>query len=105
MKPSEIEKRDRLKQEKPYVYEKILKYKEKVERGESIAIIQFQYRYECNFTCEHCSILRFQQTKNEKAEDPRRFFAIPDVKELFRQADEIGLANMSITGGETLIFT
>ena len=104
MKPSEIEKRDRLKQEKPYVYEKILKYKEKVERGESIAIIQFQYRYECNFTCEHCSILRFQQTKKEKVIDSRRFFSIDDVKELSRQADEMGLANFVITGGEPLIF-
>ncbi|MBI5079293.1 radical SAM protein [Candidatus Wolfebacteria bacterium] len=100
----EAEKRNRLKTEKPRVYEKTIRYKEKVERGESIAIIQFQYRYECNFTCEHCSIKRFQTTKSEKVKDQRRFFTIPDVKELFRQADEMGLANMTITGGEPLIF-
>lgn len=104
LSPSEQERRNKLKAAKPHVYEKILKYKEKVERGESIAIIQFQYRYECNFTCEHCSILKFQTTKKEKVEDARRFFTIADVKELFRQADEIGLANMTITGGEPLIF-
>ena len=100
----EQEKRNKLKAAKPRVYEKIIKYKEKAEKGESIAIIQFQYRYECNFTCQHCSIKRFQITKSEKAKDTRRFFTISDVKELFRQADEMGLANMTITGGEPLIF-
>ncbi|MEK9154610.1 MAG: radical SAM protein [Patescibacteria group bacterium] len=101
---SESEKRDKLKKEKPRVYEKILRYKEKVARGEAIPIIQFQYRYPCNYTCEHCSIKRFQTTKKEETEDTRRVFTIPDVKELFRQADEMGLANMTITGGEPLLF-
>ncbi len=104
LKSTEQEKRNKLKTTKPRVYEKIIGYKEKVERGKSIAIIQFQYRYPCNYTCEHCSIKRFQTTKKEEREDTRRAFAIPDVKELFRQADEMGLANMTITGGEPLLF-
>ena len=40
--------RTQLKDKKPYVYEKILKFDEKIKRGESIAIIQFQYNYTCN---------------------------------------------------------
>ena len=83
LKPEEeSNRRNKLKREKPYVYEKVIKFEEKFKRGESIAIIQFQYNYTCNFTCEHCSIRRFQG-KNQK-----RSFTIPDVKKLFRQADE-----------------
>lgn len=98
LKSSEAEKRSQLKKEKPYVYEKIMKFDEKVKKGESIAIIQFQYDYTCNFTCEHCSVKGFQGKK------AGRYFKIADVKELSRQADEIGLAHFVITGGEPLVF-
>ena len=95
---SEIEKRNKLKNEKPYVYGKIMRYDEKVKRGESIAILQFQYDYTCNFACQHCSVKRFQGKKEG------RYFTIDDVKELSRQADEMGLAHIVITGGEPLVF-
>ncbi|MCX6993113.1 MAG: radical SAM protein [Kiritimatiellaeota bacterium] len=98
LKSEEISKRSKLKEEKPYVYEKIVKFEEKYKRGESIAIIQFQYNYACNFRCQHCSVKRFQGKNNA------RQFAIADVKELFRQADEMGLARVTITGGEPLVF-
>lgn len=95
---SENEKRNRLKQEKPLAYEKIMKYDEKVKRGESIAILQFQYDYTCNFRCQHCSVKRFQGKKEG------RCFTPDDVKELSRQADAMGLAHIVITGGEPLVF-
>lgn len=95
---AEAEKRNWLKKEKPYVYEKIMKYDEKIKKGESIAILQFQYDYTCNFTCDHCSIKRFQGKKDGK------FFTPAEVRELSRQADEMGLAHIVITGGEPLIF-
>jgi MoaA/NifB/PqqE/SkfB family radical SAM enzyme len=98
LKPEEIEKRNRLKKEKPYVYKKIMKYAEKVKRGESIAIIQFQYDYTCNFRCQHCCIRGFQGKKEKRAFTPK------DVKELARQADAMGLAQIVITGGEPLVF-
>lgn len=98
LKPEESAKRDQLRREKPSVYEKIMKYDEKVRRGESIAIIQFQYDYTCNFRCLHCSVKRFQGMRSG------RFFTIPDVRELSRQADEMGLAHFVITGGEPLVF-
>lgn len=98
LKVSEIEKRSSLKKEKPYVYEKIMKFDEKVKRGESIAILQFQYDYSCNFACKHCSIKRFQGKKKGK------YFTPSNVKELSRQADEMGLAHLVITGGEPLVF-
>lgn len=90
--------RDRLRSARPRVYEKITRYADKVARGESIAIIQFQYDYACNFRCEHCCITGFQGKKGG------RHFTIPDVRELSRQADEMGLAHWVITGGEPLVF-
>lgn len=98
LKPEETSRRNKLKEEKPYVYEKIMKFDEKLKKGESIAIIQFQYNYTCNFRCQHCSVRRFQGKKD------RRQFTIADVKELARQADEMGLARITITGGEPLVF-
>ncbi|MCM8796939.1 MAG: radical SAM protein [Candidatus Omnitrophica bacterium] len=98
LKSEEIKRRDKLKAEKPYVYEKIVRFDEKYRRGESIAIIQFQYNYRCNFRCQHCSVKGFQ------GENSARQFTIADVKDLFRQADEMGLARVTITGGEPLIF-
>lgn len=95
---AEVNKRALLKKEKPYVYGKIMKYDEKVKKGESIAILQFQYDYTCNFKCEHCSVKRFQGKKEG------RYFTIPDVEELSRQADDMGLAHIVITGGEPLVF-
>lgn len=94
----EEKSRNYLKETKPYVYEKIQKFDEKIRRGESIAIIQFQYNYKCNFRCEHCSVKKFQG-KNDK-----RSFTIADVKNLAKQADELGLARFVITGGEPLTF-
>jgi MoaA/NifB/PqqE/SkfB family radical SAM enzyme len=73
-----------------------MQYDAKLERGESIAIMQFQYGYQCNMRCEHCC--------TSKMEKRRRHFTIPDVVELSRQADEYGLAHMTITGGEPLMF-
>ena len=73
LKPDENEKRNLLQKEKPYVYEKIMKYDEKVKRGESIAILQFQYDYKCNFHCQHCCITGL------RAKNKKRFFTIDDV--------------------------
>lgn len=91
-------KRNQLKLEKPYVYKKIMQYEEKVRKGESIAILQFQYDYTCNFRCEHCCITRLRSKKGS------RCFTLEDVRELSRQADEMGLAHLVITGGEPLLF-
>jgi MoaA/NifB/PqqE/SkfB family radical SAM enzyme len=94
----ELAKRNNLKLEKPYVHEKIMKYAEKVSRGESIAILQLQYDYTCNFHCKHCCITKL------RCKDQKRAFTITDVRELSRQADEMGLAHLVITGGEPLMF-
>jgi MoaA/NifB/PqqE/SkfB family radical SAM enzyme len=95
---SEVEKRNSLKREKPYVFEKIMKFDKKVKRGESIAILQFQYDYTCNFRCQHCCVTKIQ------AKNMNRYFTPESVKEFCRQADEMGLAHFVLTGGEPLVF-
>lgn len=92
----EMDKRNALKRDKPLVYEKVMKYNEKFKRGESIAILQFQYDYSCNFQCRHCCI--------SKMEKKKRCFTPKDVRELSNQAHGMGLAHWVITGGEPLVF-
>lgn len=96
---TETTKRSLLLKNKPLVHAKCLKFNEKLAKGESIAIIQFQYNYICNFACKHCSILRFQPKFPDK-----RKFTLYDVRKLAKEADELGLARFVITGGEPLIF-
>lgn len=101
----EIAKRSQLQREKPLVHAKIVQYAEKAKRGESIAILQFQYDYTCNFKCEHCSADNFMlKTAKEKKADTRRYLMLADVRDLFCQADDMGLANTTITGGEPLTY-
>ena len=95
---NEENNRNYLKEKKPYVYEKVSKFTEKYNRGESIAIIQLQYNYMCNMKCEHCSISRFQGKTDKRKLTPK------DVASLAKQADEMGLARFVISGGEPTIF-
>ena len=90
--------RNYLKETKPYVFEKVSKFTEKYNRGESIAIIQLQYNYICNMKCEHCSIKRFQGNTDKRRLTPK------DVAMLAKQADELGLARFVISGGEPTVF-
>lgn len=97
MNKLEQEKRNKLANEKPVVYQKVLKFPEMLKAGKSIAIIQFQYNYVCNFKCVHCSIKRFQYQDKPS-------FTLENVRKLSREADEMGLARFVITGGEPLVF-
>ena len=82
--------RNYLKEKKPYVFEKVSKFTEKYQRGESIAIIQLQYNYMCNMLCEHCSIEAYQKNSAGK-----RSLTPADVANLAKQADEMTVAWMS----------
>ena len=98
LKPEENNKRGKLQKEKPLVYEKVMKFDEKIRKGESIAIMHIQYNYICNFRCQHCSIRRLQGKKDGRQLNP----AV--IKDLSKQADDLGLARFVITGGEPLVF-
>jgi MoaA/NifB/PqqE/SkfB family radical SAM enzyme len=88
--------RAKLRREKPYVLEKILKYEEKHARGEYTPIIEFTYDFVCNMHCPHCSNLCFEE--RERSLTPEIIRSVAD------QADALGLAQMGISGGEPLFF-
>jgi MoaA/NifB/PqqE/SkfB family radical SAM enzyme len=89
-------KREKLKHEKPEAYAKVIQFKEKIERGESITILQFQFDYRCNFRCSHCSV-------SNRTNPNRRELQVEDVAHIAKQADELGLARWVFTGGEPLM--
>jgi MoaA/NifB/PqqE/SkfB family radical SAM enzyme len=95
-KKIEQERREKLKREKPRVYEKFMQYEAKRARGESTAMIDFCFDYKCNMKCVHCSNLSFAKKDRE--------MTISDLRDLARQADELGLAQFVISGGEPLTF-
>lgn len=86
--------------EKPLVYEKVIKFPEKIKNGESIAIIQLQYNYACNMKCLHCSIQKIQQQGIKRK---RRSLTPNNVKNIADQADKMGLARFEINGGEPFV--
>lgn len=89
-------KREKLKREKPEAYTKVIKFKEKIKKGESITILQFQFDYSCNFKCSHCSVAN-------RSNPNRKELQAEDVANIAKQADELGLARWVFTGGEPLI--
>lgn len=88
--------REKLKREKPLVYEKIIRYDEKIARGESVANLDFTFDYTCNMKCSHCSNLSFLPKE--------RSMTIADVKSLADQMDALGMGQLVISGGEPLTF-
>ncbi len=104
--PAEREKREGLKARKPYIASKLAAISEMEERGEISPIIRLEKSYLCNFQCTHCSAEYYMDRHKEKVfkiTDTRRKIDLADIRELSRQADELGLARFVITGGEPLV--
>lgn len=104
--PAEQAKREGLKARKPYVAQKLANIAAMEERGEISPIIRLEKSYLCNFQCTHCSAEYYMDRHLEKViriEDGRRKIDLADIRNLSRQADELGLARFVITGGEPLV--
>lgn len=98
MKEKELEqaKREKLKQEKPQVLEKILKIEERYKQGIATPIIDIAYNYACNLQCQHCTASRFE--KKERKLTPQ------DMRRISDEAHSLGLCQFCLSGGEPLIF-
>ena len=94
-KEIENSKRQKLKREKPLVFEKILKLNERFNAGLATPVVDIGYNLACNFKCKHCFISKF--TRKERVLTP------PDLKKLSDEAHELGLCQFVISGGEPLI--
>lgn len=104
--PAEKAKRDGLRVRKPYIAAKLANIAEMEARGEISPIIRLEKSYLCNFQCTHCSAEYYMDRHKEKVfkiEDTRKTIDLDDIRELSRQADELGLARFVITGGEPLV--
>jgi MoaA/NifB/PqqE/SkfB family radical SAM enzyme len=94
--PRELAKQSSLKQDKPLVYAKMLKYPDMLAAGKSIACLDLVYSFLCNFHCYHCAVSSQREIKKPQ-------ITPADVKSMCDQGDEYGLAHFSWTGGEPLI--
>ncbi len=95
IKLTEAEKREKLKREKPLVFEKILKIQERLDAGIPTPVIDICYNRACNLKCNHCFVTRF-------AKKPRVLKPV-DLKKLSDEAHALGLCQFVISGGEPLI--
>ena len=103
---AEREKREGLAKRKPYVAQKLANISQMEDRGEISPIIRLEKSYLCNFQCTHCSAEYYMDRHLEKVlktKENRQLMNLDDVRELSRQADELGLARFVITGGEPLV--
>lgn len=94
-KAREEGKREKLRREKPLVFEKILKLKERHAAGLATPVIDIGYNLACNLKCNHCFTTKF--IKKERS------LNVTDLRNLSDQAHELGLCQFVISGGEPLI--
>ncbi len=94
-KTIENAKREKLKRNKPLVYEKILKLNEMEKRGEPTSRIDIGFNYACNLKCKHCMANSFEKKD--------RSLSIADMRNIAEQADALGWCQFNISGGEPLI--
>ena len=103
---SEKTKREGLAARKPRIAEKLRNISAMEERGEISPIIRIEKSYLCNFQCTHCSAEYYMDRHLEKVlgvKEDRKLMTLDDIRDISRQADEIGLARFVITGGEPLV--
>lgn len=93
----EIEKmkREKIRIEKPLVYEKMVAIPERDKKGIITCRIDLGYNYACNLSCSHCMANRFQKKS--------RSLRIVDVRSIAEQADRLGWCQFNISGGEPLL--
>lgn len=100
LKEIEQAKREKLKREKPQVYDKVIKISERHAQGIATPIIDIAYNYACDLTCDHCTAWRGRWLRKggERKLNPT------DLRRMSDEAHELGLAQFCISGGEPTIF-
>ncbi len=100
LNPIEQAKRDKLKREKPMVFEKIMKIPERHSQGLATPIIDIAYNYGCDLSCDHCTAWRGRWMRPGGA----RKLTPQDLRRISDEAHAMGLAQFCISGGEPTIF-
>ena len=100
LNPIEQTKREKLKREKPLVFEKIMKIPERHAQGIATPIIDIAYNYGCDLSCDHCTAWRGRWMRPGGA----RKLTPQDLRHISDEAHALGLAQFCISGGEPTIF-
>lgn len=90
--------RRKFREEKPLIFRKIVKQADMIKRRESVAFVQLEWDYACNFQCEHCCIEDLKKPKGT------RRMTHDDLRRIADQADEMNLVSWCISGGEPSAF-
>ena len=90
---------------KPRVTEKILEHFRRVAaNGGSIGCIPrgivLNYDYRCNFSCQHC----FAGSPQLRNAPPTSPLSLDELKNVFDQANDLGIYEVDIQGGEPLLY-
>jgi len=100
LKALENAKRTKLAAEKPKVFEKIKKIKERYLKHIATPIIDIAYGYQCNLHCNHCTAARFSKGKQDSSN-----ILTPEIlSRISEEADRMGLSQFCLSGGEPLLF-
>ncbi len=99
MTEKEIEqaKREKLRREKPFVFEKVINIEKRHKLGLATPIIDIAYDYLCNLKCSHCTASRFSRKGG-------RSLTVADLRRISNEAHKLGFCQFCISGGEPLIF-
>jgi MoaA/NifB/PqqE/SkfB family radical SAM enzyme len=93
-----LKTRQRLKIEKPVVYNKLLQLDNNLDKAKKKPpVIEIAYRYLCNLKCKHCFASKFEKRS--------RSLSIEDLKSISRQADKMGVYQFILQGGEPLYWS
>jgi len=95
-KELEQTKREKLRREKPLVFDKVLKIAERQAQNIATPIIDISFDYSCNLKCDHCTASRFEKKEMK--------LSLVDLRRISNEADKLGLCQFCISGGEPLIF-
>lgn len=93
-------KREKLKREKPQVFEKIMKIGERHAQGIATPIIDIAYSYVCNLFCDHCTAWRGRWMRPKGT----RILTPEDLRRVSDEAHALGWAQFCISGGEPTVF-
>jgi len=92
----ENSRRNKLRDEKPLVYDKIIKFPDMERRGLPTSRIDIGYNYACNLKCDHCMAMHFERKEHS--------LDLESLRSIAEQADALGWCQFNISGGEPLIF-
>jgi len=94
-----LKNREKLRQERPLVYSKLMKFLElgNVPENPYVARIDWAIGYACNLKCQHCFSTAFKgKVGNHK-------MTMDEIRMVANQADEAGVFMINLIGGEPLI--